>query len=108
MTTFEDRERAFENKFAHDEALRFRVHMRAVQLLGQWAAKRLGKTPESGAAYVQSLMEGHVEVPGNRPLLARIEADFQVAGLAISLHRIQRQMDDSETLARQQLAETGA
>src|SRR5258708_26863593 len=42
MTTFDDREKAFENKFAHDEEMRFRIVARRNRLIGEWAARQMG------------------------------------------------------------------
>ncbi|NBO19216.1 MAG: DUF1476 family protein, partial [Proteobacteria bacterium] len=50
MTTFDDRDKAFENKFAHDEELKFKIHARAVKLLGLWAAGLLGKNTQESEA----------------------------------------------------------
>ena len=51
MTTFDDRERAYETKFAHDADLRFRAEARRNRLLGEWAAGLLGKTGDDARTY---------------------------------------------------------
>ena len=53
MTTFDKRKDAYENKFAHDEALRFRAEARRNKLLGRWAAELLGKSGEEVDAYAR-------------------------------------------------------
>jgi len=45
MTTFDDRERSFEKKFAMDQELKFKAEARRNRLLGQWAAAKLGLPP---------------------------------------------------------------
>ncbi len=105
MTTLEDREKAFENKFAHDEDVRFRVKARTVQLLALWAAETLGKDSAVAAQYARTLLDAFIDHHDEAALIAHIEADFQVAGIDISLHRIQRKQADYAALARQQIAE---
>ena len=61
MTTFDDRERAFEAKFAHDEEMAFRVVARRNRLLGQWASARMGLTPEETDAYAKSVVQADFE-----------------------------------------------
>ena len=57
MTTFDDRENAFENKFAHDEELRFKAEARRNKLLGLWAAGLMGKTGDDAAAYAKLIAD---------------------------------------------------
>ena len=62
MTTFDDRENAFENKFAHDEELRFKAEARRNKLLGLWAAGLMGKTGDDAAAH-DALADGAMKQP---------------------------------------------
>ena len=57
MTTFDDRENAFENKFAHDEEMNFRAEARRNKLLGLWAAELMGKTGEDADAYAKEVVK---------------------------------------------------
>ena len=73
MTTFDDRERAEEAKFAHDEEMMFRIHARRNRLLGQWAAERMGLSAAEIAELLAS-MDAVREIPHcrrNRPRRAR-------------------------------------
>ena len=56
MTTFDDREKAFENKFAHDEEMKFKAEARRNKLVGMWAAGVLGKTGDDAKAYAASVV----------------------------------------------------
>ena len=80
MTTFDDREKAFEDRFAHDEALRFRVLARRDKLAGLWAADLLGKTGEVAADYAKTVILADLEHPGDEDIVAKLTADLR--GLA--------------------------
>ena len=57
MTTFNDREKGFENKFAHDAEMQFRAHARSNKMLGLWAASLLGKTGADAEAYAMEVLK---------------------------------------------------
>ncbi|MEA3389080.1 MAG: DUF1476 domain-containing protein, partial [Pseudomonadota bacterium] len=57
MTTFDDREKAFENMFAHDQEMEFRIQARRNRLLGEWAAVKMGLTPEETDAYAKAVVQ---------------------------------------------------
>ena len=64
MTTFDDRERGYESKFAHDANLRFKAEARRNRLLGEWAAGLLGKTGDDARAYAMTVVTSDFEEPG--------------------------------------------
>src|SRR4051812_40802456 len=65
MTTFDDRERAFEAKFAHDSDMAFRVTARRNKLVGNWAAQQMGLTPEETDAYAKAVVQADFEETGD-------------------------------------------
>ena len=75
MTTFDDRERAFENKFALDEELRFKATARRNKLLGLWAAERLGRSGAEADAYAKSVVMADFEEAGEEDVLRKVRAD---------------------------------
>lgn len=82
MTTMQDREKAFEAKFALDEELRFKATARRNKLLGLWAAGLLAKSdPE---AYASEIVAADFEEAGHEDVVRKIKADFDAAGVAIS------------------------
>lgn len=82
MNTMQDREKAFEAKFALDEELRFRAVARRNKLLGLWAAGLLAKSdPE---AYAREIVAADFEEAGHEDVVRKIKADFDAAGVAIS------------------------
>ncbi len=86
MTTMQDREKAFEAKFALDEELRFKSEARRNKLLGLWAAGLLGKSdPE---AYAKEVVVADFEEAGHEDVVRKIKADFDAAGVAQSEEQI--------------------
>ncbi|KQT53237.1 aldolase [Aureimonas sp. Leaf454] len=90
--SMQDREQDFEARFAHDEALRFRIEARRNKLLGLWAAGELGKSAEEATAYAQEVVKADFTSPGDDDVFAKIRADFDAAGVAKSDHQIRRTM----------------
>ncbi|ASY56711.1 MULTISPECIES: DUF1476 domain-containing protein [Sinorhizobium] len=82
MTTMQDREKAFEAKFAMDEELRFKALARRNRMLGLWAAGLLNKAdPE---AYARDVITADIEEAGHEDVVRKIKADFDAAGVAQS------------------------
>jgi hypothetical protein len=84
MTTFDERERAFENLFAHDEELRFLALMRRHQLLARWAAEMIGLRGSEYQSYVRSFVGGAVQGESEEILFDRIRTDFVACGIDTS------------------------
>ena len=76
MTTFDDRETAYENKFAHDGELAFRAEARCNRLLGLWAAELLGKTGESAEAFARDVVKADFEEAGHEDVVRKLAADL--------------------------------
>ncbi|MEE2862275.1 MULTISPECIES: DUF1476 domain-containing protein [Paracoccus] len=76
MSTFDDRERAYEAKFAHDADLRFKAEARRNRLLGEWAAGMLGKTGDEARSYAISVVTSDFEEPGEEDVFRKVEADL--------------------------------
>jgi hypothetical protein len=93
MTTFDKREEAFEQQFAHDEELRFKATARRNKLLGLWAAEKLGLTGAEAESYAKSLVSSEIE-PGRHDIAARIVKDFAAKGVEQSDHQIGRTMTE--------------
>ena len=104
MTTFDDRERAYESKFAHDEEMQFRANARRNKLLGLWAAELLGKTGEDAAAYAIEVVKSDFEEAGHEDVVRKVAADL--AGKA-SAEDIRAKMDALLPEAKRQLASEG-
>ena len=105
MTTFDKRGDAFENKFAHDETLRFKATARRNKQLALWAAEKLGRTDLD--AYVREVIASDLEEAGDEDLFRKIRGDFDAAGVAQSDHQIRRTMDELLTKAMAEIKTTG-
>lgn len=76
MTTFNDRENAFENKFAHDAQMQFKAEARRNKLLGLWAAGLMGKTDEAAAEYAKEVIHADFEEAGDEDVYRKVSADL--------------------------------
>jgi len=76
MTTFNDRETAYENKYAHDEEMKFKIAARTNKLLGLWAAELLGKAGDDATAYVLEVIKSDFEEAGHDDVIRKVVADF--------------------------------
>ena len=103
MTTFDKREDAFENMFAHDAALQFRAEARRNKLLGLWAASLLGKTGTDAEDYAKLVIAADLDHAGHEDVFRKIREDFDAAGVAQSDHQIRRTMDELLTEAIRQV-----
>ena len=102
MTTFDDREQAFENKFQHDEALLFRIRARRGRLAGEWAADLMGLTGAEATAYAREIVDTDIATLGPHDIRNRLCTDLHACGVDISDHRMDKQMTQLMDLARQQ------
>ncbi len=84
MTTLRDRGEGFENKFAHDAEMEFRITARRNRLVGMWAAERLGRTGAEAEAYAREVIEADLEEAGDADLIRKLKADFAAAGVLVS------------------------
>ena len=76
MTMFDERERAYEARFAHDAEMRFRVEARRNRLLGLWAAGLLGRTGDAADAYAREVVRADFHEAGEAEVLRKLEADL--------------------------------
>ncbi|WP_299817269.1 DUF1476 domain-containing protein [uncultured Jannaschia sp.] len=76
MTNMDDRRKGFENKFAHDAELQFRVEARRNHLLGEWAADLLGKEGEEKAAYARDVVRSDFETAGDDDVMRKVSGDL--------------------------------
>ena len=76
MTTFDDRENAFEAKFAHDSEMQFKAEARRNKLAGLWAAGLMGKTGDDAAAYAMEVVSADFEEAGNEDVVRKLAADL--------------------------------
>lgn len=76
MTTFDDRESAYENKYAHDEEMKFKIEARTNKLLGLWAAGLLGKSGDDADAYALEVVKSDFLEAGHDDVIRKVVADL--------------------------------
>ncbi len=94
MTTFEERQKGFERKFALDEELKFKATARRNRLLGLWVAGEMGITGDAAQAYAREVVKADLAEPGEEDVFRKIRADFDAKGVNQSDHQIRRMMAD--------------
>lgn len=76
MTTFDERENAFEAKYAHDEEMQFKAQARCNKLLGLWAAEKLGKSGDEAAEYAKTVVIADFEEAGHEDVVRKVSGDL--------------------------------
>jgi hypothetical protein len=94
MTSFDDREKAYEKKFAHDAELKFKASARRNKLLGLWAAEKMGMTGDDVEHYAKGVVLADLEEPGDEDVFRKVRSDFDDAGIDQSDHQIRRTMEE--------------
>ena len=87
-----DREAGFENKFKHDEELRFKVHAHAVELFGIWAAEQMKKPKDEVKEYADSLIDFDIDDPRSGDLERKVLKDFKVEGIDFAENALKGQL----------------
>jgi hypothetical protein len=89
-----DRQKGFENKFAHDAELRFKAEARRNKLLGLAVADMLGKTGDASAAYAKDVVASDFEEAGDDDVVRKVMADLAAGGVAMSEADLRAKMAD--------------
>ena len=103
MTTFDDREKAFENMYARDQESQFRVKARRNRLLGEWAARLMGLTEVEAEAYAKEVIRSDFEEAGDEDVVRKILGDLTSAGVDCDEARIREALDHKAVEARRQM-----
>ncbi|MEO1676960.1 MAG: DUF1476 domain-containing protein [Pseudomonadota bacterium] len=104
MTTFDDRETAFENKFAHDAELQFRAESIRNRKIAHWAAGLMGKDEAFATEYAKEIIRADFKEPGDADVIAKLVADL--AGTADEA-AIREKMQDCMAEARKEVLDSG-
>ena len=108
MTSFDNREQAFENKFAHDQELQFKVIARRNKLLGLWAAEKFGLVAQAAADYATSVVQADFQKPGDSDVIEKILADAKAKNAAITEAAIKAELVRLLPIAKAQIAQQAA
>lgn len=103
MTTFDDREKSFEKKFAHDQELKFKAEARRNKLLGEWAAAKLGLTGPAVDDYVRAVRKADLAEKGDEDLFRKLRKDFDDKGVKVTDAEVRAQIGDLLAAAVQQI-----
>ena len=103
MTTFDEREKAFERKFAHDQDLRFRATARRNKLFGLWAAEKLGLSGAEAGEYAKSVIRADFQEPGDDDVLRKVKGDFDAKGVGQSDDQLQSTLTEMMAEALRQI-----
>jgi len=88
MTTFDEREKAFEKKFAMDQDLKFRAESRRNRMVAEWAAAKLGITGPAVDDYIKAVRKADLEEKGDDDVFRKLRKDFDEKGVAVSDNEI--------------------
>jgi hypothetical protein len=105
MTTFDDRERAFENRYARDQELQFKIIARRNRLLGEWAARLMGLTEAEADAYAKEVVRADFEEAGDEDVIRKIIGDLTSAGVEVDESKIREALEHKSVEARRQFIE---
>lgn len=103
MTTFDDREHAFEAHFVLEEALEFKAHVRRDRMLAAWAGEKLGLTGEALQSYAASVVRADLREPGDEDVFQKVLADFADKDVRIMPQELRERMALLLTEARRQV-----
>ena len=98
MSSFEEREKSFEKKFAHDEELQFKVSARRNKYVGQWASQILGYNPEQEKEYIQSVIKADFAEAGDEDVFRKVKEDLK--DYNISDDNIRKKMNELNEKAK--------
>ena len=106
MSTFDDRKKAFETKYARDQEQQFRVVARRNRLLGKWAARLMGLSQAEADAYASDVIRADFEEAGDEDVIRKVLGDLTSAGVECDETRIRETLAHKTVEARRQLMES--
>ena len=98
MSSFDEREKGFEKKFAHDEELQFKISARTNKYIGEWASKILGYNPDQEKEYIQSVIKADFAEAGDEDVFRKVKEDLKDHN--ISDEDIRNKMDELNEKAK--------
>ena len=105
MTTFDDRERAFESQYARDQEMQFKIVARRNRLLGHWAAKKMGLNEAEADAYARDVIRADFEEAGDDDVIRKLLGDLTSAGVEVDEAAIRQALEHKTVEARRHFIE---
>ncbi|MDE2486449.1 MAG: DUF1476 domain-containing protein [Alphaproteobacteria bacterium] len=103
MTTFDDRERAFEKKFELDQEQEFKAAVRRNRALGRWAAGLMGLEGQHVTEYAQAVVKSDFDLPGDEDVLRKVFEDLKGAGVQVTEGDVRMKMAELLAQAREEV-----
>lgn len=98
-----EREKAFENKFAHDEQLNFKVEARCCKIFGLWAAGKMGLSGAAAMDYAGEVVAANLQEAGYGDVLRKVSADLKAKNIDVSSHLLETELEKAQEEAREQI-----
>ena len=105
MSQFDDRERAFEAKYARDEEMQFRITARRNRLLGEWAARQMGLSEAESESYAKDVVRSDFEEAGDHDVIRKVMGDLTAAYVDCDEEKVREALRNKEIEARRQIIE---
>jgi hypothetical protein len=105
MSKFNEREKAFEEKYRREQEKKFKIIARRNKLFGLWAAEKMGLEADEAKAYAKEIITADFQEPGSEDVLQRVLTDLQAKGIEISKHLLQRELERLYDVASRELAD---
>lgn len=103
MSTFNEREKGFEQKYKHDQELQFKVNARRNKLLGLWAAEQMGITGSAADAYAKEVVAADFEKPGDSDVVEKVLKDLKAKGKTTTEPQLRKEFDRLLAVAKEQV-----
>ena len=103
MTSFNEREKGFENKYKHDQETQFKITARRNKLLGLWAAEKMGVSGPAADSYAKEVVASDFDRPGDEDVVEKVAKDLGDKGLTLTAHDIRVEMERLLAVARDQV-----
>lgn len=107
MTNMDDRQKAFESKYAHDQEMMFKVEARACKLFGLWIAEQIGLSGDDATEYAKSIVAANLDEPGFDDVLRTVAATLAEKSVDISAHTLETKLAQCMEDAREQVVNEG-
>ena len=101
MSSFDEREKSFEKKFARDEELQFKISAKSNKYLGEWVSSKLGKTEEEKKEYIQEIIKIDLGKAGKEDVFKKVIQDFKAVPTSVDEVEIRDQMEKALSRAKE-------
>lgn len=103
MSGFDDREKAFENKYAHDAEMQFKADARCNKYLGLWLAERFGMSGQEAADYAATVVASDLKEAGHEDVIAKVMEDIAAKKVQIDEATVRAQLAEFRAKAKEEL-----